>query len=154
MATMFGQAKSFNGDLSKWDVSSVTKMDSMFYEAAAFAQKLCTDAWVHSRASNDLMFARSSGSISSTVCTMTTFPPVFSPQSGAELKNGVDACMQSTDSVLGIRTKIQKMEAQLGLENVSGNLFTRIGLIEDNIFGERHNSPLLDRVDRCWKTLS
>merc|ERR1711957_645387 len=32
----FGKAAKFNGDVSNWDVSSVTNMDSMFYEAKQF----------------------------------------------------------------------------------------------------------------------
>merc|ERR1711970_576152 len=33
---MFFQASSFNGDLSKWDVSKVTDMSGMFYQASSF----------------------------------------------------------------------------------------------------------------------
>ncbi|GMH80327.1 hypothetical protein TrST_g6396 [Triparma strigata] len=33
--SMFYKAKAFNGDLSSWDVSNVTTMESMFYEASA-----------------------------------------------------------------------------------------------------------------------
>ena len=36
MASMFASTSSFNGDLSKWDVSSVTIMDWMFYSASSF----------------------------------------------------------------------------------------------------------------------
>ena len=40
MRGMFGNADSFNGDLSSWDVSSVIDMSGMFYNAAAFDQNL------------------------------------------------------------------------------------------------------------------
>ena len=66
---MFNTATAFNGDISKWDVSSVTKMDLMFQHATSFKHKLCEVAWVHSRASKRSMFESSSGSISQTVCT-------------------------------------------------------------------------------------
>ena len=36
MSLMFYEASSFNGDLSKWNVSNVTSMDGMFYEARKF----------------------------------------------------------------------------------------------------------------------
>jgi len=36
MSYMFYVAKAFNGDLSKWDTSSVTDMNNMFYLAEAF----------------------------------------------------------------------------------------------------------------------
>ena len=36
MYYMFDQAVAFNGDISSWDVSSVTNMDSMFNNVAAF----------------------------------------------------------------------------------------------------------------------
>merc|ERR1712141_15789 len=77
MPAMFRYARSFNGDISKWDVSSVSNMDSMFQGAILFARKLCGTAWVHSKATKTVMFAGSSGSISRTVCTATL---AFSPQ--------------------------------------------------------------------------
>ena len=65
---MFFGALSFNGDISKWNVSSVTDMDSMFLGATPFTQQLCGPAWVHSKASKIDMFTGSSGSISRTEC--------------------------------------------------------------------------------------
>ena len=43
MASMFSGATSFNGDLSGWDVSGVTRMASMFLGATSFDQPL--DGW-------------------------------------------------------------------------------------------------------------
>ena len=91
MLGMFSQATSFNCDISNWNVSSVKDMQSMFDGAAAFAQNLCTDAWVNSKAVKTEMFEGSSGSMPPTVCTITTAPPAFSPQSRAKLKSAVDA---------------------------------------------------------------
>merc|ERR1719353_1892579 len=72
MNRMFYNAKSFNGDISQWDVSRVKNMDAMFYNAASFKQELCGAAWVHSKATKFGTFTGSSGSISRTVCAMTT----------------------------------------------------------------------------------
>ena len=68
MSNMFWSASSFNGDISKWDVSRVINMNRMFMDAISFKQTLCGHAWVHSQASQKDMFNRSSGSISQTVC--------------------------------------------------------------------------------------
>merc|ERR1719331_2603318 len=87
MFGMFRNAKSFNGHLSRWDVSRVSNMDAMFRGAALFSRKLCGAAWVHSKASKDLMFAGSPGSISRTVCTTTT--SAFAPETREELKNAI-----------------------------------------------------------------
>jgi len=68
MGSMFYYAISFNGDPSKWDVSSVTKMDLMFMSVKYFKRELCGDVWIHSKASKNLIFTGSSGSISQAVC--------------------------------------------------------------------------------------
>merc|ERR1712178_469621 len=65
MTSMFDSARSFNGDISKWDVSSVTIMDKMFYNALSFAQALC-GKWLTSKASKIDMFEGSSGRICET----------------------------------------------------------------------------------------
>ena len=36
MSSLFYEAESFNGDISKWDTSKVTDMSSMFKGAVAF----------------------------------------------------------------------------------------------------------------------
>ena len=55
---MFYGAESFNGDVSKWDVSSVTNMKEMFRGATSFTRELCGSAWLESKAieSADDMF--------------------------------------------------------------------------------------------------
>ena len=65
---MFWSAASFNTNISKWDVSSVTNMKQMFKSAASFNQQLCGTAWVRSKATKREMFIGSSGSILSTGC--------------------------------------------------------------------------------------
>ena len=40
MSHMFWGATTFNGDISSWDVSSVTTMSHTFYNATAFDQSL------------------------------------------------------------------------------------------------------------------
>ena len=55
MSSMFLRAQSFNGDLSKWDVSSVTNMPGMFHYARSFNGDIST--WdVSSVNSMDHMF--------------------------------------------------------------------------------------------------
>ena len=89
MSFMFYFATTFNGDPSKWDVSKVTNMDYMFADAKSFKQKICGDAWIHSKASKEGMFAGSFGSMSRTTCTATT---AFSPKSTAKLVKAVKSC--------------------------------------------------------------
>ena len=71
MEHMFSDAKSFNQDLSYWDVSAVSHMALMFLGASAFKRKLCGIAWVKSKAKKRGIFMDSPGSISSKVCTTT-----------------------------------------------------------------------------------
>ena len=67
MHSMFGSASSFNGDLSRWDVSRVTNMNKMFKGASSFARALC-GAWFTSKADKGGMFESSPGRI----CRKTT----------------------------------------------------------------------------------
>ncbi|KAL3756833.1 hypothetical protein ACHAWU_001345 [Discostella pseudostelligera] len=54
MKSMFENALAFNGDLSSWDVSSVVDMTEMFRGADTFNQDLCAwaDIFPYSSASN------------------------------------------------------------------------------------------------------
>ena len=92
MSFMFSGAESFNGDISKWDVSSVATMTDMFSHATSFKQKLCGDAWLHSKATKSGMFVGSPGSISRTMCTTT--PAAFSPRFKVELEAAVAAYLK------------------------------------------------------------
>ena len=47
----------------------MTNMDYMFWGARSFRHSLCRTAWVFSKASKELMFSGSHGSISEIVCT-------------------------------------------------------------------------------------
>jgi surface protein len=58
MEGMFNSANSFNGDLSSWDVSNVTNMEDMFRDADAFSQDL--SSWdVSSVINMEMMFVGS-----------------------------------------------------------------------------------------------
>ena len=72
MNRMFFGARSFNSDISKWDVSNVGSMKEMFRKATAFIKELCGPAWVRSKANKDAIFEGSPGSISTTVYTLTS----------------------------------------------------------------------------------
>ena len=60
MASMFKDAASFNVDVSKWTVSSVTAMHYMFNGANAFSRTLC-GTWTNGGATTSNMFRGSSG---------------------------------------------------------------------------------------------
>merc|ERR1712051_625056 len=72
MRSMFDRAGSFNADISNWDVSQVTNMGYMFYDATSFKHTLCGAAWVNSKAIKLEMFDGSPGSIANSPCTTTT----------------------------------------------------------------------------------
>ena len=92
-------AASFNGDISKWDVSNVFTMADMFRGATSFEQTLCGHAWVYSEADQEGMFENSSGSISETVMCMSASldrwvdSVAFSPESKDELVQAVTSCL-------------------------------------------------------------
>ena len=95
MSSMFLGAAAFNSDISKWDVSSVQDMYAMFWGATLFKRKLCGAAWVHSKAKKTKMFTGTSGSISLTVCAITTLTAqIFAPKSKVELESAVDAYLE------------------------------------------------------------
>ena len=71
MDSMFTGAAAFNGDISTWNVARVTDMVSMFYSARSFRRSLCGAAWVNLKADKTAMFYGSSGSISKSPCTTT-----------------------------------------------------------------------------------
>jgi len=79
---MFTGASMFNGDISNWDVSSVTDMSDMFWDATNFKQTLCGAAWVHSNAKQTGMWKQSFGAISKRVCPSV---PIRFPVTNREL---------------------------------------------------------------------
>merc|ERR1711934_410872 len=87
MGSMFLDARAFNQDLSNWDVSAVKHMGYMFYGALAFNHKPCGKAWVNSKADKRELFKGTRVSISSTACT--TAKSAFTPQSNRELQDAV-----------------------------------------------------------------
>ena len=87
---MFDLFRWGTGDISKWDVSRVRNMDNMFLHATSFDRELCGSARLRSnKASKKDMFTGSSGSISQTMCTTTSW---FS--SKEELETTVEACLK------------------------------------------------------------
>merc|ERR1719201_3039828 len=87
MYAMFQNAVAFNQDISKWDVSKVTDMRSMLQNARAFKRKLCSAAWVYSKAKKVHIFTGSPGEI----CHNAKL--VFAPKSATDLKNVVSSCL-------------------------------------------------------------
>ena len=65
MSDMFGDASSFNGNLSSWDVSSVTDMHRMFYFATSFDRPL--DDWNVSSTTDMTRMFRSATSFNQTL---------------------------------------------------------------------------------------
>merc|ERR1712032_1488719 len=97
MASMFAHASAFNQDLSKWDVSAVIDMSDMFHGASAFDIILCGVAWLNTKASKKSMFTDCPGSISSQVCKTDKTGDVFSPQSKEDLQDAVSQCSGQTN---------------------------------------------------------
>merc|ERR1719174_2142511 len=94
MAGMFASASSFNGDISKWEVSRVTDMCDMFSRASSFTQTLC-GAWYTSIALQDRMFDGSSGRICKTAISPKKRVRGWAPESISELRDVVDQCIKS-----------------------------------------------------------
>merc|ERR1712167_542829 len=101
MFAMFACASSFNGDLSKWDVSSVKNMQAMFADATSFEQTLC-GAWLIPRVNKYRMFDGSPGQISSikkvrwvttpNADTIEKTGSEWAPESNAQLRHAVMGC--------------------------------------------------------------
>ena len=72
MNRMFMSAITFNGNISEWNVSMVVNMRRMFKNTTLFNQQLCGAAWVYSKANKKHMFVDSLGSISVTVCHLSS----------------------------------------------------------------------------------
>merc|ERR1719305_440141 len=66
MNNMFQGASSFNGDISKWDVSKVTTMFYMFYGASSFNSDL--SKWDVSKVTNMESMFYGAKSFTSTIC--------------------------------------------------------------------------------------
>merc|ERR1719181_1840060 len=103
MVEMFFRAHSFNGDLSKWDVSRVSNMDRIFKNARSFAQTLC-GAWFTSKAGKLEMFDKSTGRL----CSATTDAPgkstaMSTHAAAATVGDGGDTDdMLSTPAIVGV----------------------------------------------------
>jgi len=70
MQSMFNFATSFNIDLSHWNLASLRLMGSMFNSATKFDQSLCGISWITTPASSGFgMFSSSAGSIATTICS-------------------------------------------------------------------------------------
>ena len=83
MHGMFNSATSFNGEISKWDVSKVINMNHMFWQAKFFKRRICGASWVNSKASQIDMFTGSPGG----VCTIAL-------ASRTSLKHAIVACLK------------------------------------------------------------
>merc|ERR1719157_21985 len=76
MYNMFYGATKFNGDVSNWDVSSVTTMDGMFFGAPNFDSKMCK--WNLDGKVITQMFTGSLCSVASCVTCMSSRKPLTS----------------------------------------------------------------------------
>ena len=96
---MFQDATVFNGDVSKWDTSSVTNMKNMFWNARSFEQNLCGAFWINSKAIKTGMFEGSFGSISRTVCTTSSksHMPITSVRPGLKILSKQDLKSEIVD---------------------------------------------------------
>merc|ERR1719454_1343654 len=100
MQGMFMFAKFFNRNMSRWNTMRVTNMESMFLHAESFKHSLCGPSWVYTKATNNLMFDGSEGSISRTLCTgqpdreliVRANPATTCPKCGMFKKSGRPSC--------------------------------------------------------------
>ena len=69
MRHTFNRATSFNGDISQWDVSNVTTMNFMLNGATSFTHQL-GGAWSTSTANEICMFRNCPGSIAGKIKTV------------------------------------------------------------------------------------
>ena len=84
MVSMFREATSFDGKISNWNVSSVTCMNQMFYRATAFTQRLCGESWLRSTATKTSMFEGLSGPIPTHCTQQHGSSTTLAPQTIAE----------------------------------------------------------------------
>merc|ERR1719454_1884539 len=97
---MFMFAKFFNRNMSRWNTMRVTNMESMFLHAESFKHSLCGPSCVYTKATNNLMFDGSEGSISRTLCTgqpdreliVRANPATTCPKCGMFKKSGRPSC--------------------------------------------------------------
>merc|ERR1712032_991634 len=78
MGGMFNDASAFNQNLSNWNVGKVTDMKKMFKKTKSFKQVLCGAAWVNSKADQHDMFSGSPGYIHSNCSFSTTTTTLMS----------------------------------------------------------------------------
>merc|ERR1712226_1202177 len=78
MGVMFANAVAFHGDISQWDVSSVSIMSQMFDGASSFNQTLCWDIFTSSPDTTNI-FTGSGGSFLMFPNCRPDFVPTASP---------------------------------------------------------------------------
>ena len=168
MNGMFGGARSFNCDISRWDVSRVTEMSNMFNGATTFEHELCGIAWINSKAIQLHMFVSSGGSISSTQCVFSPQPrpglkSPFLPQSRSGLKSanlpqpkklGLKSPFLPQPKRIGFKSAILPQPKKLGFKgaiNAQTVCSPAQGIRRGTVFSPRRYYELKNAVDACLK---